>query len=72
MRRTGRSTRRIDEAIQELFTTKECVVRDHYHTREADHYLLGNVLRRLSFEHNMTVNNGSLKVNNTDLTIKLV
>jgi hypothetical protein len=71
MRRTGRSTRRIDEAIQDLFTTGECAVRDHYHTREASHYLMDRVLQRLFNEHNLTANNGSLKVNKTDLTIKL-
>lgn len=72
MRRTGRSTRAIDEAIQCLFTTGGCSVWDHYPTREASHHLMERVLQRLSIEHNMTVNNGSLSVNKSNLTIRLV
>lgn len=71
MRRTGRSTRAIDKAVQCLFTTGECRVWDHHPTREASHHLMERVLQRLSIEHNMTVNNGYLSVNKSNLTIRL-
>lgn len=72
MRRTGRSTRRIDEAIQDLFTTGECRAWDHHPTREASQFLMERVLQRLSIEHDLTVNNGSLKVDKAKFIIRLV
>ena len=53
-RRTGRSTRQIDEAIQSLFTTGFILVIDHHehgtHSK-ANEQLFDRVLNRLYVEH---------------------
>ena len=53
-RRSGRTTRLVDDAIQDLFHTGECHVRDHYKDgkdtqRNKEVFML--VLRRLQNEH---------------------
>lgn len=53
-RRSGRSTRLIDNAIQELFTTGECVLVDHYNTKDMSKYLSNRVIIRLVHEHRLT------------------
>lgn len=51
---TGRSTRLVDELIQEFFEKPigtKIPVYDHYGDRKADEFLLEMVLKRLDFEH---------------------
>ena len=50
-RRSGRSTRIIDEAIQALFTKGEVVIRDHYDRTEVHQQLANRMKRRLDTEH---------------------
>ena len=50
-RRSGRSTRLIDEYIQELFTTGRVRVLDHHSSREAHNDLFVRVITRLKVEH---------------------
>ena len=50
-RASGRTTRLIDKYIQELFTKKEVVIKDHYRNAQADYFLSERVLRRLALEH---------------------
>ena len=52
-RATGRTTRIVDEAIQELFTTGECFVLDHYSDGYGfkDEYALRLTYNRLMAEH---------------------
>ena len=51
LRRTGKSTRLIDEYIQVLFNDGVIEVRDHYLSREADNFLTSKIMRRLQSEH---------------------
>jgi hypothetical protein len=48
-RRTGDTTRNIDNAIQELFTTGSCKIRDH--DEQYSKVVLKKVLDRLFYEH---------------------
>lgn len=51
IRRTGKSTRLIDQYIQQLFELGTITVHDH-HESEVSHLLLKEkILKRLSFEH---------------------
>ena len=52
-RRTGRTTRVVDDAIQRLFKNKEILVLDHYSTFEASHMAYLIVRNRLLTEHNI-------------------
>lgn len=51
IRRTGRSTRLADEAIQTLFTEGEVKVRDHHESNAAHKDLLDRILFRFTQEH---------------------
>lgn len=60
-RRSGRSTRIVDESIQLLFKYKVCAVVDHYYDMHTDgsalnRELCNRVLRRLEVEHGITLN----------------
>lgn len=48
---SGRTTRLVDEAIQNLFTKKITIVKDHYLHRNADRMLLAKICSRLHNEH---------------------
>jgi len=62
-RRTGRTTRKVDKAIQHLFTKKELVIYDDYHKDSdfcdhdakkhytAERYFINILLSRLRNEH---------------------
>lgn len=53
-RRTGRTTRAVDGAIQDLFNTGKCVVWDHYENgknNKANQMVLNKTLARLQNEH---------------------
>ena len=51
LRRSGRTTRIIDEAIQILFDKGEVVVKDHYDSREATIDVIKKIHRRIEMEH---------------------
>ena len=51
MRKSGRTTRIVDEAIQTLFTKGRVYVRDHHSTLKMDRYCYDIVVRRLHSEH---------------------
>ena len=63
MRRNGKTTRAVDQAIQQLFTNKQLVVYKRFDTKSdildpdvelddlAQSYFLYNLLRRLESEH---------------------
>lgn len=51
-RRSGRSTRLVDEIIQDLFEGQEVMVVDHYNTKRASKMLAKRVVERLEREHN--------------------
>lgn len=68
-RATGRSTREIDEAVQDLFMTGMCVIRDHHGTKQADYYTFRRLLGRLEFEHSHIKNN--LIVDKSNCTVKI-
>jgi len=51
-RRTGRSTRLIDDYIQRLFTRGYIQVYDHHFTEEARKDLFNRIAKRLELEHN--------------------
>jgi len=65
-RRSGRSTRIIDELIQELFTKGECIIWDHAHRADANgnptnmalEHTTNAILSRLYNEHNLKRNAG--------------
>jgi len=50
-RRTGRSTRIVDAAIQQLFPIGDVFIRDHYDRREGHQRLASIMKRRLDTEH---------------------
>ena len=50
-RRSGRTTRRADYIIQELYTIGEATIRDHHNRIESHHRLANIVKRRLDMEH---------------------
>ena len=54
MRKSGRTTRLADEAIQALFHLGECYIWDHHldgKSMQANNYLFEMVMRRLDIEH---------------------
>jgi hypothetical protein len=71
LRASGRTTRLVDEQIQELFTNGCVLVIDHYPTREAARMVFDKVLRRLDFEHSLRVGRG-LEIDRSSFAIKIV
>lgn len=70
IRRTGASTKLVDAAIQELFTTGKTTIKDHYKygtDLRANRNLFSRVLRRLNIEHH----NMQYTLDHHTLTIKL-
>lgn len=53
-RRTGRTTRLVDEAIQTIFTKGTWTARDHYDDIHAHRTLFQRVMDRLNREHNFS------------------
>ena len=52
-RRTGRTTRRVDASIQELFANGEVLVYDHHGTDRAHEHMATIVRNRMMYEHNI-------------------
>ena len=50
-RKTGRSTREIDDAVQDLFNTGDCNINDHHGTRLASAHTFKKLCFRLLEEH---------------------
>ena len=69
-RKTGRTTRAIDGAIQDLFHTGKCVVWDHHKSRYASNLLLNKVLQRLQNEHPHIMNKIIVDINELSISIK--
>ncbi len=55
-RASGRSTREIDMAIQDLFHTGECIIIDHHGTNAASDHTFRRLLLRLRVEHEHILN----------------
>ncbi len=62
-RRTGRTTRIVDESVQEFFNNGKVVLNDHYWVGKGDmsprerlRHILRVFLRRLASEHGIDVN----------------
>lgn len=74
-RRSGRTTRIIDEAIQELFVKGKCVVKDHHYGldcnshRKANTFTFRILLRRLELEHGHL---DQFKINHGKFEVKLI
>lgn len=67
---TGRTTRAIDGAIQDLFHTGKCVVWDHYPTRQASNILLDKVMQRLQNEHPHIMDKIEVDINELSISLK--
>lgn len=50
-RRTGRTTRIIDQCVQEFFTQGYTICLDHHPSDRMSEYVLNRVVHRLSSEH---------------------
>lgn len=66
---TGKTTRAIDGAVQDLFHTGKCVVWDHDKSRQASNILLDKVIQRLQNEHPHIM--GKIEVDINELSISL-
>ena len=74
-RRSGRTTRLVDEAIQDLFHLGEAHVWDHYKEGKniiANTYLANLVKGRLIMEHNIKATNIQLSKTSLGIIIKLI
>ena len=56
-RRSGRTTRIVDECIQTLFIEGEVYCHDHYPSDAMDEFVFHKVVTRLGYEHNGLVFN---------------
>ena len=52
-RRTGETTRILDNAVQELFNTGSVKLRDTHENSNAGRHILNTLLKRLKIEHNI-------------------
>lgn len=52
-RRTGRTTRLVDNCVQDFFDNGFCFTKDHWGTKDSNRRLMEIVLRRLYLEHNI-------------------
>lgn len=71
LRRTGRTTRLIDKAIQDFFTKGKAVLVDHHSSHDSNMYLLRRFLKRLVDEHNLEARY-DFEINYADFEIKRV
>lgn len=62
IRHTGRSTRLVDQYIQELFNKGEVIVTDHHNTRMADEFTFKTMINRLKSEHLHLFENNKIKL----------
>lgn len=70
IRRSGRSTRIVDNSIQKLFIDKTVTIRDHHHTREASLLVFNRVIKRLINER--LIHESNLKITKSNLTISII
>ena len=70
MRATGRTTRLVDEAIQNLFNNGRCVAHDHWPEKHAYQYLFERILKRLEIEHNKSKNDLIVDINRMTISLK--
>jgi len=76
-RQSGNTTRQIDFAIQILFEGHIVKVRDHSGIRQANQDLFRRIMRRLEFEHNLTVRHPDsaikrLEIDHKNLEIEII
>ena len=71
LRGTGRTTRIIDDVIQQIFTNpgKWILVSDHHGSRQADANTMGRIVSRLNLEHQHIMSSGLIEIN--DMAIRL-
>ena len=72
-RHTGRTTRAIDGAIQDLFHTGKCVVWDHYENgknSKANQMVLNKTLVRLQNEHPHIMDKIEVDINEISISLK--
>lgn len=72
-RRTGRSTRMIDEMVQQLFSKGEVIVSDHYYSPDNDQPTRNNLntlLKRLYNEHGVAKDHVTYDERKRKLTLK--
>ena len=72
-RRTGRTTRLIDDAIQDLFHTGKCVIWDHYENgknNSANQMVLDKTLVRLQNEHPLIMREISVNIMECSIELK--
>lgn len=69
-RATDKSTREIDNAVQELFMTGECIIIDHHGTIQANENTFRRLLGRLEFEHPHIISKLTIDKNNFRIRIK--
>lgn len=67
---TGRTTRAVDGAIQDLFHTGKCVVWDHVNSRKSNSILLDKVIQRLQNEHPHIMNKIIVDIKELSISIK--
>ena len=70
MRGTGRTTRLVDEAIQNLFNNGRCIAFDHWPDRQADHCLFERIIKRLEFEHHKSKDDLVIDINRMTISLK--
>lgn len=66
---TGKTTRAIDGAIQDLFHTGKCIVWEQSGSTQENNILLNKVLQRLQNEHPHIMN--KIEISIKDLSIQL-
>lgn len=74
LRRTGRTTRIVDTAVQTLFNTGFIRIEDHYWTgKNDDRHIFSVLLKRLYSEHGLQecIDNNLIKINHRKGTIQL-
>jgi hypothetical protein len=53
LRQSGRTTRIVDDLVQELFSTGQTIVIDHFGSGNADRIALDILKKRLFYEHGL-------------------
>ena len=71
MRRSGRTTRAINKAIEALFQDHEITIIDHHGTGAATRYMASIMIERLYKEHHLKRENLTIKEDEYSINIKL-
>jgi len=74
IRRSGNTTRIIDEAVQELFENGKVRILDHNDTRMSHRYILDKFIKRLDSEHgaNKEGTRESFVIDRANTTVKFI